>query len=446
MAVLIQKVELGSWAFRAGIQPGDTLVSIGEHPIQDVLDYRFYMTEERLDLRLLRGGKPYQVHIKKEQYDDLGLEFETYLMDRQKSCKNKCVFCFVDQMPKGMRESLYFKDDDSRMSFLFGNYITMTNLTQQDIQRIIEMHISPVNISVHTTDPELRVRMMKNPKAADSLGYLSQLVQGGVKVNTQLVLCPGWNDGPALERTLEDLGRLYPGVQSVACVPVGLTKYRQGLTPLEGYTPKTARETIDIIHRFQDKMMEAHGERVAYPSDEFFLEAGLPIPEPDYYGDFDQLEDGVGVLALLKDEFLTALEMEDRSQGQGSCSVATGTAAGPWISQLAQAAMERLPGLDLKIYPIENRFFGERVTVAGLVTGQDLIEQLQGKELGAQLLIPSVMLRHEGDRFLDDITLDEAEQKLGVPIRPVENDGWQLYAAMTGQEFQVNADCFREMM
>ncbi|EOS58236.1 DUF512 domain-containing protein [Anaerotruncus sp. X29] len=432
MPVLIQSVQPGSYAARAGIQPGDTLAAIDGHPVNDLLDYRFYVTSRRIVLDLLRAGKTRSVQIRKGEYDDIGLEFETYLMDKQRSCKNKCVFCFVDQMPPGMRETLYFKDDDSRMSFLFGNYITLTNLTDGDIDRIIQMRISPVNISVHTTDPELRVRMMKNPRAASSLAYIRRLCDADIRVNSQLVLCPGYNDGPALERTLNDLGALYPNLQSIACVPVGLTRFREGLEPLRPYDRERARETIEIIHRFAGRMWETHGERVAYPSDEFFLKAELPVPEPRYYGAFDQLEDGVGTLALLREEFEDALADDPETSASGVLSTVTGEAAYPLIRELAEQVMRKHPGMQIRVHRIENRFFGEQITVAGLVTGRDILEQLGGITLGERLLLPSVMLRHERDRFLDDLTLNELEERLGVPAVPVDNDGAQLYGAMTG--------------
>ncbi|GKH48266.1 MULTISPECIES: DUF512 domain-containing protein [Anaerotruncus] len=434
MPVLIQTVAPGSHAARAGVRPGDTLLTIGGRPINDVLDYRFYMTDRQLELSLLRGGAPYSVRIKKAEYDDIGLDFETYLMDKQHSCKNKCVFCFIDQMPPGMRESLYFKDDDSRLSFLFGNYITLTNLTDADIDRIIEMHISPVNVSVHTTDPALRVAMMKNPNAAGSLRYIERLAKAGIRINTQLVLCPGWNDGEALAKTLADLGKLYPGVQSVACVPVGLTKYREGLAELRSFTAAEAGDTIDRVEAFQQRMLEEHGERVAYPSDEFFLLAGRPIPAAGYYGEFAQLENGVGLLSLLEDEFSDAFSDDDgEGAAEGAFTVATGKAACPLISSLARRVMDRYPGIDIRVRAIENRFFGEKITVAGLVTGVDLAEQLGGEALGDRLLLPSAMLRHERDKFLDDMTLEALEEALGVPVLPVDNDGYELYAAMTGR-------------
>lgn len=431
MPVLIQTVSRGSHAARAGICPGDVLVSIGGNAVNDVLDYRFYMTERTLSLSLLRHGAAVSVRVDKGEYDDLGLEFETYLMDKQRSCKNKCVFCFVDQMPKGMRDSLYFKDDDSRMSFLFGNYITLTNLTDTDVARMIKMRISPVNISVHTTDPTLRVALMKNPRAADSLRYIKMLCDAGIKVNTQLVLCPGLNDGDALDRSLRDLGALYPALQSVACVPVGLTRFREGLPPLVPYDKAGAAETIARIHRFAQTMLEQHGARVAYPSDEFFLRAEQPIPAPDYYGDFDQLEDGVGVMALLRDEFESAVAADDGEHAPQELALATGTAAAPLITELAGQVTARHPHIKITVYPIVNRFFGDTINVAGLITGVDLAQQLAGKCAGKRLLLPAVMLRREGDRFLDDMTVGVLEQALGTSIETIENDGWRLYDAMT---------------
>ena len=434
MAVVIAKVQPHTPASRAGIQAGETLCSINGHGIRDVLDYRFYMTARKLQVELLGlDGTPRNIQILKGEYDDLGLEFDTYLMDKQQSCKNHCIFCFVDQMPPNMRKSLYFKDDDTRLSFLFGNYVTLTNLTQEDIDRIIKMRISPVNVSVHTTNPQLRVQMMKNPKAATSLDYLKRLCDGGAKINTQLVLCPGINDGAELERTLEDLGAMYPSLQSIACVPVGLTAYREGLYPLEPYTKEEAQQVIDVIDAFSQRFVQEHGVRLAYPSDEFFLKAQRPIPPPEYYGEYNQLENGVGLIALMQQEFGQALEQLDTPPEPGRrISIATGVAAHPLLSELAQKAMDRCPGLEIRVFRIVNRFFGENITVAGLITAQDLIAQLQGEDLGEQLLIPSVMLRHEQDKFLDDRTIPDVEQALGVPVQTVENDGWELLDRMTG--------------
>ena len=437
MAVTIRGIAPRSPAAKAGLRPGDRLIAISGHPIRDLLDYRFYMTEQTLTLEAEREGRPMPPFpVRKGQYEDLGLQFDTYLMDEHHSCKKKCIFCFIDQLPKGLRSSLYFKDDDDRLSFLFGNYITMTNLKEEDIDRIIQMHISPINVSVHTTDPQLRVRMMKNPAAADSLRWLRKLTQGGIHLNTQLVLCPGINDGPELERTLRDLGEMYPALQSIACVPVGLTAYRQGLYPLEPYTKEQAQAVIDVVDAFSQRFLQEHGVRLAYPSDEFFLKAQRPIPPPAYYGEYNQLENGVGLIALLQQEFQQALEQLPQGMDVGSrqVSIATGVAAYPLMCRLAQQAMDRCQGLTVRVFEIVNQFFGENITVAGLVTAQDLMEQLQGRELGQQLLIPAVMLRHEQDKFLDDRTIQDVEAALGVPVQTVENDGWELLDRLTGQE------------
>ncbi len=427
MAVKITGVQPGTPARRAKVVPGDTLISINGNPITDVLDYRFYMTDETLRLLLCNEEKQVRtVLVEKEEYEDLGLEFETYLMDKQMGCRNKCIFCFVDQTPKGMRPSLYFKDDDTRMSFLFGNYTTLTNLKDGDIQRIIKMHISPINISVHTTNPQLRVEMMGNPSAGEKLRYVQMLTDGGIKVNTQLVLCPGINDGPELERSLKDLAALAPTLQSIAVVPVGLTKHRQGLYPLRGYTKEEANQVIKTVNRWGDLLEQRCGQRIAYASDEFYLLAQQPLPQPEFYGDFDQLEDGVGMLALLNQEFSSALALAQPLLIHRRLTIATGVSAYPFILALAQKAMEKYPGVQVEVAEIKNHFFGEQVTVAGLITGQDLTQQLAGRDLGQQVLIPACMLRHEQDKFLDDMTVEQAQTALGVPLQTVENDGFDL--------------------
>ena len=434
MAVQITAVEQGSPAAQVDILPGDTLCAINGHSIEDVLDYRFYMMERSLQLVLSREGKEMHKAVHKGEYEELGLEFETYLMDSQRTCYNKCIFCFVDQMPPGMRESLYFKDDDSRLSFLFGNYITLTNLKRREIDRIKQMHISPINISVHTMNPGLREKMMCNRFAGEALGTVYELAQSGIKLNTQLVLCPGINDGEELRYSLKELLGLYPGVQSVACVPVGLTKYREGLPQLEPYTRERAAEVVRIVEELGDKSLAENGERVCYASDEFYLRAGLPIPPAEFYGEFNQLENGVGLVASLEDEFSSALALEEGDSRERRISLATGVDAAPILAGLAQRLREKWPGVVCTVYPIVNDFFGHTITVAGLVTGKDLLAQLAGRDLGEELLIPSVMLRHEQDKFLDDVTLEEAKAALGVPIRTVENDVFILLAAFLGEE------------
>lgn len=438
MAVKISSVEPDSPAHFAGLRAGDTLISINEHEIIDVLDYRFYETDRCLHIQVKdTDGEVRTVDIRKGQYESIGLDFETYLMDKQRSCANKCIFCFIDQLPKGMRPSLYFKDDDSRLSFLFGNYITLTNLSKREVDRILQMHISPVNVSVHTTNPELRVKMMGNRFAGRSLDVLWRLAEGGIHLNCQVVLCPGINDGAELERTLTDLGRYVPNVQSIAMVPLGVTRFREGLYPLTPYTKEGAQEVIRIVDHFGDAFQVKCGSRVCYASDEVYLLAQQPIPEPAYYGDFDQLENGVGLFASMKQEFHFAMDNCNLPQKPRHISLATGTSAGPFLHSLLDELRRKCNNFQCTVYPVKNRFFGETITVAGLVTGGDLISQLRGKDLGDELLIPSVMLRHEGDLFLDDIALEQVQQELGVPVHVVPNDGYELFLAVTGSEEDV---------
>lgn len=427
MAVTIKTVLPGSLCWKKGIRAGDQLISINGNSVIDVLDYQFYITESVLQLTVRQDDRRYlMVKIRKEQYEDIGLEFETYLMDKQRSCTNNCIFCFVDQMPPNMRESLYFKDDDARLSFLFGNYITLTNLKQEEIDRIIRMKISPINISVHTTNPELRCEMMHNRFAGEKLSYIRQLADAGITVNCQLVMCPGINDGEELKRTLYDLGELYPGVQSIACVPVGLTKYRDGLYPLKRYQEDTAKEVIKIVTEFSDAFLQAHGTRLAYASDEFYLRANLPLPESDFYEDFAQLENGVGVIANLKDDFYSLYHQLEGDDKVRKVSIATGTDAAPFITQLIDEMKKKWHNLEGKVYPIRNDFFGETITVAGLVTAQDIIAQLKDEELGDVLILPNCMLRHEQDKFLDDYTLEDVETALNIRVKLVGTEGDSL--------------------
>ena len=434
MAVTIRGIAPRSPAAKAGLRPGDRLIAISGHPIRDLLDYRFYMTEQTLTLEAEREGRPMPPFpVRKGQYEDLGLQFDTYLMDEHHSCKNKCIFCFIDQLPKGLRSSLYFKDDDDRLSFLFGNYITMTNLKEEDIDRIIQMHISPINVSVHTTDPQLRVRMMKNPAAADSLRWLRKLTQGGIHLNTQLVLCPGINDGEALGRTLEDLLALGENLQSVAAVPVGLSAHREGLEPLRPFSPQEAGAVIDLMEEYGRRAMDRYGSRKVYAADEFYLKAGRPIPPAAFYGDFDQLEDGVGQLSNLRQQFQEAMEDWPEAVPLRSFTVVTGVAAAPFLTQLMKEASARLKGLQVEVVPVVNQLFGPSITVAGLVTGGDILRQLQGQPLlGETILLPACMLRHERDCFLDDTTPQQLEEALGRPVKVVEVDGWELADCLLG--------------
>ncbi len=428
MSVKIENVLGSSYAEKAGVQKDDVLVSINGNEIFDVLDYRFYIQSRKLTLSLLREGQELSANIRKgDEFADIGLEFKTYLMDKQHSCKNKCIFCFVDQMPKGMRDTLYFKDDDSRMSFLFGNYITLTGLCEREIQRITDMHISPINISVHTMNPDLRVKMMKNPNAGKVLGILDRLCEKGIEMNTQLVLCPGINDGDELRFSLQELSKLYPSVKSIAAVPVGLTKFRDGLYPLRTYTKEEAGQVIDIIDEFNAHFSWFNDGRIlAYASDEFYLIAERPLPDGDYYGEYSQLDNGVGMCTLLKEEFMSALDEAPEREVNRNLTLATGYAAYGLLSELCSEAQAKFKGLNINVVKIKNEFFGDTVTVAGLVTGVDFKTQLQNKELGEAVLIPRVSLRNEGDKFLDDITVEELSEALSVPVIPVESDGYKL--------------------
>ena len=435
MAVRITSVEPGSPARRARIHKGDTLISINGNAITDLLDYRFYMTDEHLEILLCDQEKKLRtVVVEKDEYDDLGLEFETYLMDRQMGCKNACIFCFVDQTPPGMRKSLYFKDDDTRMSFLFGNYTTLTNLKEGDIQRIIKMHISPINISIQTMNPALRVQMMKNPFAGESLKFVRMLTEGGIKINTQIVLCPGYNDGEQLEYSLSELAKLGPNVQSIAVVPVGLTRYREKLTPLRGFFPQEAVEVVKTMERWGEYFCKEYGTRTAYASDEFYILAGKDFPPYEFYEDFAQLENGVGMMTLMQHDFTQALKEAQLEQSPAAhrCTIATGQLAYPMMQDFAERVQQAFPQVQVQVKKIRNDFWGPTITVAGLITGQDLLAQLEGLDLGSELLIPANMLRHEQDRFLDDLTLEQVQETLGVPVLPVENDAFELLARMLG--------------
>ncbi|MDY4434077.1 MAG: DUF512 domain-containing protein [Candidatus Flemingibacterium sp.] len=424
--VTITGVEKASPAAKHGILPGDILISINGHDINDVLDYRFRLTEKKITLLIHRGPDLKEITIKKDEYSDIGLEFETYLMDKKHSCRNKCVFCFIDQLPKGMRDTLYFKDDDSRLSFLMGNYITLTNLSEEDVDRIIEMKTSPINVSVHTTNPELRVKMMKNKNAGKVLSYLRRFADAGISLNCQIVLCKGINDGKELERSMTDLAALYPSLVGVSIVPAGITNYREGLCHLEPFTAEEAGEVIDTIDKFGEKCLKKFGTRLFFSSDELYIEAGRELPGEDYYEGYPQIENGVGMIRSMDGEFTDELDFLDEYdlEKPRKVSVATGAAAYDFIKSLADRLCEQVPTLECHVYKIINDFFGHNITVAGLLTGKDLANQLKGKDLGDRLLIPRVTLRSEGDVFLDDTTPEWlAEQLGGVEIVSVESTG-----------------------
>ena len=429
--VKINSVAEGSPAGRSGVREGDLLACINGHKVKDVLDYMYYAAETEVTLDIVRHGEELTFRIEKDEYDDLGLEFDTFLMDSKQRCSNNCVFCFIDQMPPGMRETLYFKDDDARLSFLQGNYVTLTNLHQEDIDRIIRMKLN-INVSVHTTNPELRVKMMHNRFAGEKLKFIWQLAENGIKLNCQVVCCPGLNDGDELRRTLRDLGGLMPNITSMAVVPVGVTKFRQGLYPLTTFNKQTAGETIDIIAGYQQEFLEKFGTRTVFPSDEFFLIAERDIPDMEFYEDFPQYENGVGMLRSLMDEFEKALEIAEWEGDDRHVTIATGYSPYPIICQLAKQAEEKFPQLRCDVYRIRNDFFGDTITVTGLITAQDLIAQLRGKDLGEELLISSAMLRRNSDVFLDDLTVPDVEHELGVPLRSSDSDGYELLDAIMG--------------
>lgn len=432
MPVLIKAVTKGGRCDKAGVKAGESLLTINGEEIADVLDYRFHQLNRSLTLEIQgESGEVRTVAIKKGEYEELGLEFETYLMDKQHSCRNKCIFCFIDQLPKGMRESLYFKDDDSRLSFLFGNYVTLTNITEHEIERIIKLHISPINVSVHTTNPELRCRMLNNRFAGKALDILKRFADGGIMINCQIVSCPGINDGQELDRTLDDLERLFPQIESIAVVPVGLTAHREGLYPLESYTEKTAAETLDQIEKRGEQFLKKYGRRIVFASDEFYLKAKRELPNADFYEGFMQLEDGVGLLSCLKDEFDRALEDAQPSDIKRKVTLACGKAPEAFLRDLLAGIGEKFPNITVQVVGIENRFFGGEVDVTGLVTGGDLINQLKGVDLGDELIISSAMLRREGDLFLDDVSTDDVERELSIKLSAVPNDGEALLAVIT---------------
>ena len=429
MAAKITSVDENSPAAHARLQAGETLIQIDGVAIRDVLDYKFYSYDERLTLQILGqdGATIREVRIKKQAGEPLGLNFEHYLMDKMKQCSNKCVFCFIDQLPKGMRRTLYIKDDDARMSFLMGNYITLTNLSEADVDRMIRMRISPVNISVQTTNPDLRVKMLQHRRAGEPLTIMDRFAEGGITMNCQLVICKGLNDGDELRRSLHDLKKLYPAVKTISVVPFGQTRHREGLYPLEATDKEGARAIIDIVEPFAQQCVEELGTHLVWCGDELYLKAERPLPDTDYYEEFTQFENGIGMLPLFMEEFRLALP-DYVGRSARPFTVATGAAAAPSLSVLLDEADARCDNLNGKVVQIRNDFFGERVSVAGLITGQDLIAQLKGRALGERVLISANMLRDGGDVFLDDYTPAQVSKAIGVPIVPVEIDGADLLA------------------
>lgn len=418
----------GSLADMNGIMRGDCLIRINGNDINDVLDYRFYITEPKVRLLIHRGPELIEKVIRKPRYDDIGLEFETFLMDDKRSCRNKCVFCFIDQLPAGMRDTLYFKDDDSRLSFLMGNYITLTNMDEHDISRIIDMKMSPLNISVHATEPELRCMMLNNRFAGSCYETMKRFAAAGIKMHCQIVLCKNVNDGAHLMRTMRDLAELYPAVDSVSVVPAGLTKYRDNLYPLSPFTTEECRTVIAQVEGFAEDCRQKYGSRIFFCADELYIESGARFPTGEYYEGYPQIENGVGMIRSMADEFSAAIkDLSDLDPLRPrSFSIATGAAAYDFISVMTEELKKRCFNLDCNVYKIKNEFFGESITVAGLITGTDLYHQLRGKELGKVLFLPSVMLRHERDKFLDDVTPVWLENKLNVKIEFIDSDGYDF--------------------
>ena len=456
----IKQVESGSIAEEVGIEPGDWLISMNGEKVKDVFDYRFFMTNEELVLEIQKSqGDVWEIEIEKDEYEDLGLEFASSMMDDAKNCKNNCVFCFIDQLPKGLRETLYFKDDDSRLSFLTGNYVTLTNMDDQDIERIIRYKMSPINVSVHTTNPDLRILMLKNKFAGSVTEKIRKLLGGGISINCQIVLCQGLNDGMELDRTISDLIGICAeaetkvsfeddsirrkvdtgscaceneefvfGIKSISVVPVGLTRFREGLCDLKPYDATTSILVLDQIALWQKQLLEKFNSRLLYPADEFFILAGVEIPDYEYYEDFPQIENGVGLMAMLQHEFNEALKQIPSPIAYSpwpvprTLSIATGISAASFINNMAEV-LKKGYNMKVNVFAIKNNFFGENVTVTGLLTGTDIISQLKGKDLGEELLLCESMFKSGENLFLDDYTLEQVEKELNVKVTIVENSG-----------------------
>ena len=419
------------------LEPGDVLLAVNDHEIEDVFDYHYYTNEEYLTVLVRKpDGEEWELEIEKEFEEDLGIEFESSLMDDYRSCRNHCIFCFIDQMPPGMRETLYFKDDDSRLSFLQGNYVTLTNMSDHDIDRIIHYHLGPINISFQTTNPDLRCKMLHNRFAGDVFPKIRRLADAGIELNGQIVLCRDINDGAELERSISDMTSYLPALRSVSIVPVGLSKYREGLYPLKPFDAQSAGEVIDLIESWQKKIYPQYGVHFVHASDEWYLLAGRPLPEEERYDGYLQLENGVGMLRLLKEEVEETLAevKPDGETPKRRVSIATGRLAGPFLKELGKRIETVHQNVTLQIFEIRNDFFGESITVSGLITGQDLIAQLKDQDLGDELLLPTNMIRSGERVFLDDLTIEDAEEALGIPIRIVESGGRDLVCAVTGEE------------
>lgn len=428
---LIKKILPGSIAEEFELAPGDRLISINGHEIEDIFDYQFYAEDTYIEILIEKpDGEQWILEVDKEEDEDLGIEFDNGLMDEYRSCHNKCIFCFIDQMPKGMRDTLYFKDDDSRLSFLQGNYVTLTNMSDHDLDRIIQYHLSPINISFQTMNPELRCKMLNNRFAGEALKKVDRLNEAGIEMNGQIVLCKGVNDGEELAFSIREMMRYIPNLQSVSVVPVGLSKYRDGLFPLEPFTREDAREVLSTIHHYQNESYQKYGNHFIHASDEWYILAGEELPQEENYDGYLQLENGVGMMRLLLNEFEEAVkELQEKISADDldfvprEISMATARLAYPFIRDMAARMMEMVPGLMIHVYEIRNDFFGEMITVSGLLTGQDLIAQLTGKELGEALYLPQNVLRSGEEVFLDDVTVTEMEKALQVKVDIIKSSG-----------------------
>lgn len=432
----IKYVEPYSIAEEAGIETGDKLVTVNGHEVHDILEYRYLTAEYEVTLEILKKDGTTEFITVENDYDDLGIEFEESLIDEAQSCTNKCIFCFIDQLPKGMRETVYFKDDDTRLSFLQGNYVTLTNMSDEEIDRLIAMRVSPINVSVHATDPELRCKMLNNRFAGKCYDIMKKFAENDIYMNCQIVLCPEINDGEQLKRTLTDLGNLFPYVNSISVVPVGLTRYRDGLYPLKPFTAETSRETIEFVEAIQNDFLESLGTRLVYLSDEFYVNAEIPVPQAEEYEGFPQIENGVGLIASMQEEFDSALRLIKDKKRSRHISIATGEIAGGFIAELAKKTEDKCDGVKIDVYPIKNDFFGGGVTVSGLVCGCDIINQLKDKIKTDTLLIPHSMLRDDDNIFLDDTTVEDVEKALKVKIVPVINDGYEFVEKILDEELE----------
>lgn len=433
----ISGIVPGSIAEEMEIAPGDLLLSVNGHELEDVFDYHYLVNEEYVVVLIRKpDGEQWELEIEKEYDEDLGLVFDQALLDEYHSCRNKCIFCFIDQMPPGMRDTLYFKDDDARLSFLQGNYITLTNMSDKDIDRIIRFHLAPINVSVHTTNPELRCKMLHNRFAGDALDKMKKLAAAGIEMNSQIVLCKGWNDGEELDRTIEDLMELYPSMQSLSVVPMGTTKYREHLVQVDPFDAQDAGAVLDQIHGWQARMMEKYGIHFVHASDEWFIMAGRPLPEAEYYEGYGQIENGVGMVRSFIDEWQDALEEYKQEHGSEKLCKTVSFVTGKLFAPSLENCVRELETVDAtftgQVFAIRNDFFGESITVAGLVTAQDIIAQLSGKDLGAVLLVPDTMLRADEDIFLDDITVEELSQTLQIPVVIVKSNGYSLLEGILG--------------